>query len=91
MRGHAALRKQCIEALTPREREIVRLLVSGYTVAEIAYCLGRHQSTIYAHIERVRQRLGIHTEAQIGVFAVCAGLIDCQADNTATSRVIKRS
>jgi DNA-binding CsgD family transcriptional regulator len=63
--------------LTSREREIVRLLVSGHTVAEIAICLGRHQSTIYGHIERIREQLGIQNDTQIGVYAVCTGLVEC--------------
>jgi DNA-binding CsgD family transcriptional regulator len=69
------------QTLTLKEREIVRLLVLGQTVAEIARLTNRHPSTIYEHLATIRDRLGLQTEAQIGVFAVCSGVVECPPPN----------
>jgi DNA-binding CsgD family transcriptional regulator len=60
--------------LSAKEREIVRLLLSGLTVKEIAASTGRHQSTIYEHLHHIRERLGLRTTAEIAVYGVQHGL-----------------
>jgi DNA-binding CsgD family transcriptional regulator len=60
--------------LSAKEREIVRLLLTGLTVKEIAASTGRHQSTIYEHLHHVRERLGLRTTAEIAVYGVRHGL-----------------
>jgi DNA-binding CsgD family transcriptional regulator len=60
--------------LTAKEREIVRLLLSGLTVKEIAATTGRHQSTVYEHLHRIRERLGLRTIAEVAVYGVRHGL-----------------
>jgi DNA-binding NarL/FixJ family response regulator len=60
--------------LSAKEREIVRLLLSGLTVKEIAASTGRHQSTIYEHLHHIRERLGLHTTAEIAVYGFKHGL-----------------
>lgn len=47
-------------ALTPRERLIVRLIADGYTDREIAQCLARSVLTVREHVKRVYAKLGVH-------------------------------
>jgi DNA-binding CsgD family transcriptional regulator len=60
--------------LSAKEREIVRLLLSGMTVKEIAASTGRHQSTVYEHLHHIRERLGLRTIAEIAAYGVRNGL-----------------
>jgi DNA-binding NarL/FixJ family response regulator len=62
--------------LTEKEQEIVRLLVGGLTLKEIAQQTGRHPITIYEHVARIRKRIGARTEAQIGAYAAWSGLVE---------------
>jgi DNA-binding CsgD family transcriptional regulator len=75
------LGSQVSTALTPKEREVVRLLAEGRTAKEISALTDRHRSTVYEHLGNIRARLGVRTDAEIGVYAVCAGLIQCQSQN----------
>ena len=55
-------------ALTPRQLDVVRLLVAGEgrSVKEIAAELGISESTVKVHLARVRRRLNVRTNAAIG-------------------------
>ena len=57
-------------ALTPREREVLALLVEGERVAEIAALLCITRKTAATHIERILAKLGAHTQAQAVAFAI---------------------
>ncbi len=79
--GGAERHRGRVAALTPKEREVVRLLATGHTTTEIAALTERHPSTVHEHLVRIRERLGVRTEAQIGAYAVCAGIVECAAVN----------
>ncbi|WP_420850227.1 response regulator transcription factor [Ramlibacter algicola] len=49
------------DALTPREREVVRWLAHGKTDAEIAALLGTSPRTVHKHLEHVYVKLGVET------------------------------
>lgn len=49
--------------LSPRERQVLRLLADGLTSAEIADELGLADATVRVHVERMRKKLGIKTRA----------------------------
>jgi DNA-binding CsgD family transcriptional regulator len=66
--------------LTDREREILRLVISGMTVDEISLRIDRHSSTIYEHLDRTRRRFGAKNDVQLGVYAICHGLVECGPD-----------
>jgi len=55
--------------LTPRQRQIVRLLGEGKTTAEIAAALSLSPNTITFHRSRIRKALGITSEAALGRYA----------------------
>lgn len=51
--------------LTPRQREIVRLLRRGLTQRQAAAELGISDRTVEMHVERARERLGVSTTGQL--------------------------
>lgn len=53
-----------VEQLTPREREVMQLVVRGMTAKQIATELGINSSTVRTHVEHARRRLGAHTQAE---------------------------
>ena len=66
-------------ALTPRQREILRLIVSGLSTKEIAFRLQLSGKTVDTHRAQLMERLGIHDIAGLVRYAIRTGLIDAQA------------
>jgi DNA-binding NarL/FixJ family response regulator len=50
--------------LTPREHEVLTLLAGGADQLEIAERLVLSESTVGKHIERILEKLGVHSRAQ---------------------------
>ncbi|MGX1915443.1 response regulator [Streptomyces phaeochromogenes] len=72
----AALRRT--EELTPAERDVLRLLGTGLSNAEIADQLYISAGTVKAHISRILTRTGCANRVQAAVLAHDAGLLaDC--------------
>jgi DNA-binding NarL/FixJ family response regulator len=62
-------------SLTPRELEILRLIVDGRENAEIAELLVISLSTAKNHVARVLDKLGTQNRVQAAVYAVRNGLV----------------
>ena len=62
--------------LTPREAEILKLLVRGHTNRQIARALLISVSTVKRHVRHVGEKLGAHDRVQMAVRAIELGLID---------------
>jgi DNA-binding NarL/FixJ family response regulator len=62
--------------VTPRQREILRLIAEGQTSAEIAEELGLSVFTVKNYVERVLSRLGVYTRAGAVGLALREGLLD---------------
>jgi signal transduction histidine kinase/DNA-binding NarL/FixJ family response regulator len=62
--------------LTPRQREVLALVVRGHTNVEIARLLNVTVRTVEAHRMHICQRLGVKTRAELVRYAVGAGLVD---------------
>lgn len=60
--------------LTPREREVLQLLVEGETTRQIASRLVLSIKTIETHRRRIMTRLGIHSVAGLTKYAIREGL-----------------
>ncbi|KAB8189233.1 AAA family ATPase [Nonomuraea phyllanthi] len=60
--------------LSPREREVVRLLVTGLGNKEIAQALSRSPKTVAAQINSAMRKLGVSSRTALAVAAVQAGL-----------------
>jgi DNA-binding NarL/FixJ family response regulator len=66
------------ETLTSREREVLTLLARGLTQAEIAEKLFISPKTVGGHIQRILEKLGVHSRAQAVAFAHAQGLAEVQ-------------
>ena len=51
--------------LTPRERDVVRLLVSGYGTRDIASETGLTVSTINTYLKRIFHKMGVHSRVEL--------------------------
>jgi DNA-binding NarL/FixJ family response regulator len=56
--------EELIDALTPREREILALLAAGRTSKHIAYELVISPRTLGTHTQHILQKLGVHNRTQ---------------------------
>jgi DNA-binding NarL/FixJ family response regulator len=57
-------------ALTPREREVVKMLAEGHSVRQIAGILGLSMKTVEAHKFNLMRKLDIHNKAQLVMYAI---------------------
>jgi DNA-binding NarL/FixJ family response regulator len=64
-----------LEALSPRQREILKAIVSGRTTKQIAYDLGLSIKTIETHRAQIMDRLDIHDVVGLVRFSIRIGLI----------------
>ena len=64
-----------LQALTPRQREILQLVAEGHTSKDIAGRLGLSYRTIETHRNQLMKRLGINDLTGLVRFAVRVGLI----------------
>jgi two-component system response regulator NreC len=63
------------EQLTPREREVLRLIALGYTSVEIAEQLGLSPRTIETHRARIHRKLGLVSRAELVRYALQRGML----------------
>ncbi len=56
--------------LTPREREVVKMIAEGNSVKEIAQLLGLSIKTVEAHKFNLMRKLDIHNKAQLVTYAI---------------------
>lgn len=62
--------------LSPREREVLDLLVDGLAIAQIARRLYISESTAKTHVANIYEKLGAGNRAQAVMAAVRLGLVD---------------
>ncbi len=63
------------DGLTPREREVLKLIAEGHTNQVIADKLVISPSTVQTHRTRIMQRLNLHSRAELIQYAVRKGLL----------------
>ena len=64
-----------LEALTPREREVLQFLGQGLSNAELAQQLYVSEATVKTHVARVFSKLGLRDRVHAVVFAYETGLV----------------
>ncbi len=62
--------------LTPRERQVLELLVRGLTNRQIAAELSIAEDTVRAHVRVILEKLHLQNRIQAAVYAVRRGLVD---------------
>lgn len=65
-----------IDILTLREKEILELLIKGYSNRKIAKLLFISIHTVKAHIESIYRKFGVHNKVQAAIYAVYNNIID---------------
>ncbi|MDQ7805749.1 response regulator transcription factor [Amycolatopsis sp. A133] len=73
--ARAAAARERIAALTPREREVLTLLGSGLSNADIAAKMFVVEGTVKAHVSTILTRLGAKNRVQAAITAYEAGLV----------------
>jgi DNA-binding NarL/FixJ family response regulator len=73
--GTPALPSERLDALTPREREMVALVATGLSNVEIADRMYLSPFTVRAHVQRAMTKLEARDRAQLVVIAYQTGLV----------------
>ena len=68
--------------LTPRESDVVKLIVKGLRYKEIADDLGLSYETVKTYVGRIRRKLSVSSKTEIALWAVrngieCAVTLEC--------------
>src|SRR4051794_26996925 len=71
----AAATPAAVEELTPREREVLDLIVSGLSNPEICERLTVSEATVKTHVARVLQKLSLRDRVQAVIYAYESGLV----------------
>jgi DNA-binding NarL/FixJ family response regulator len=71
-----ALKGEQDAALTPRELEILQMIVNGKSNKEIATVLNLSANTVAVHRANIMNALGIHKTAELVVYAIRNGLVN---------------
>jgi DNA-binding NarL/FixJ family response regulator len=65
-----------LEALTPREREVLHHLARGYAYKRIAQRLGISDRTVETHVGNVLRKLQLSSRHEVSHWAATRGLVD---------------
>ena len=71
----AAPPPRAVEELTPREREVLDLVVRGLSNPEICERLVITEATAKTHVARILQKLGLRDRVQVVIYAYESGLL----------------
>jgi DNA-binding NarL/FixJ family response regulator len=64
-----------ITELTPREREVTKMVARGMSTEEVAHELVIGEATVRTHLYRVRTKLGVRDRAELVSLAFRSGLV----------------
>ena len=72
----AELRRRRVFGLTPRELEIVRMVVAGYTNKQIGEKLSIGENTVKSHLTHIFNKVGASSRIELALFAAHHRLLD---------------
>jgi len=72
--GHPA--DNTVRPLTPRELDVLQLVVYGKSNEEIGKVLGISSRTVAVHRQHIMEALGVHNTASLVLYAVGKGLVN---------------
>lgn len=72
----ASVTGQADDPLTPREREVLRLIARGLSNRLIARELALAEKTVKAHVSAILAKLGVADRTQAALYAVRSGLVE---------------
>jgi len=67
------------KVLSQREQQVLKMLAYGHTLTEIAARLNISRKSIETYRARIREKLGLHTRAEIVRYALETGILNGQA------------
>ena len=70
-----ALEGDSYDQLTPREREILKLIAEGHTGREIAEMLFISLKTVMGHRAKIMEKLGLHNRTELIKYAMRKGVL----------------
>ena len=70
-----ALEGDSYDQLTPREREILKLIAEGHTSREIAEMLFISLKTVMGHRAKIMEKLGLHNRTELIKYAMRKGVL----------------
>jgi len=68
--------KTASDSLTPREREVLKLVAEGHTNKEIADYLGISVKTVENHRANLMRKLDLHDRTELARYAIKIGLVE---------------
>jgi RNA polymerase sigma factor (sigma-70 family) len=71
-------KRELLDTLSPRQREVLRLIAEGRTTKQIAAELGISVKTVETHRAQLMERLNIRDVAGLVRYAILVGLIDVE-------------
>jgi len=63
-----------LSSLTPRELEILRLILAGHTNKAIAAEIYISEKTVEFHLDNIYNKIGVHTRLMAGIWAMQQGM-----------------
>lgn len=63
------------DKLSDREQEVLKMVASGYTSAEIGQQLSISHQTVNAHVKNIYRKLRVHSRAEASTFAAQSGIL----------------
>jgi DNA-binding NarL/FixJ family response regulator len=68
------------DAITDREKQVLKMLVAGLSNKEIGAPLGIVERTVKAHIAKMMRKIGVHNRIELSVHAVARSLVSLPAN-----------
>jgi DNA-binding NarL/FixJ family response regulator len=76
--GKGTTKRDQLANLSPRQREVLRLIAEGRTTKQIAHTLEISVKTVETHRSQLMERLDIHDVAGLVRYAISVGLINVE-------------